>query len=94
MRVRFHTELDGTPHIYAHDVSEKEVLEVLAAPLERLRGRDTSSVTIGRTRSGRLLKVVDASANDGDGVFVITAFDLPPKQIRALNRRLKRRRKS
>jgi hypothetical protein len=94
MRVRFHTDLDGEPHLHAHNVSEQEVLEVLSRPLERVAGRDESFVTIGRTRGGRILKVIDLPARDGDGIFVVTAFDLPPKQARAMNRRLKRRSQS
>jgi hypothetical protein len=69
------------------------VIEAVARPLERIAGRDESVVLIGRTRGGRILKVIYAPARDGDGIFVITAFDLPPKQVRALNRRSKRRRR-
>lgn len=93
MNIRFHTDLDGEPHIHGHNVSEAEVIEVLDRPLERIAGRDSSFITIGRTRAGRILTVIDTLARDGDGIFVITAYDLPVKQVRALNRRLKRRRR-
>jgi hypothetical protein len=69
------------------------VLEALAAPLEQISGSDESTILIGRTAGGRVLKVRFADARDGDGIFVITAFDLPPKQLRALRRRLKRKRR-
>jgi len=91
MRIRFHTDIDGTPHIYQHNVSEEEAIEAITRPIERIAGRDESFILIGRTRSGRVLKVIYALARDGDGIFVITAFDLPDKQVRALNRRNKRR---
>jgi hypothetical protein len=94
LKFRFHTDPDGQPHIHAHRVDESEVLEVFNRPLERVAGRDESIVLIGRTRSGRILKIIYAIAHDGDGIFVITAYDLPEKQYRALNRRLRRRRHS
>ena len=93
MAIRFHTDLNGEPHIHAHRVSEQEVIEVLARPLERVAGRDDSFITIGRTRAGRILKIIHAPTRDEDGIFIISAFDLPAKQVRALKRRLKRRRR-
>lgn len=91
MTVRFHTNPDGEPHVHDHGVAEDEVLEALARPLEQISGSDESTILIGRTVGGRVLKVFFTDARDGDGIFVITAFDLPPKQLRALRRRLKRR---
>lgn len=93
MRVRFHTSPDGEPHIHAHGVAEDEVLEALARPLEQISGRDDSTIVIGRTVGGRVLKIIFADTHDAEGIFVITAFDLPDKQRRALRRRLKRRRR-
>lgn len=94
MKFRFHTDADGQSHIHAHHVDESEVLEAFNRPLERIAGRDESIVLVGRTRSGRILKIIYAIAQDGDGIFVITAYDLPEKQWRALQRRLKRRKRS
>ena len=94
MRIRFHTNPDGLPHIHDHNVTEEEVVEALSRFLERVSGRDDSVIAIGRTRSGRILKIIYAPARDGDGIFVITAFDLPPKQAKALQRRLNRRRRT
>jgi hypothetical protein len=93
MNVRFHTNPDGEPHIHDHGVAEDEVLEALAWPLEQISGRDESTILIGRTAAGRVLKVIFADARDGQSIFIITAFDLPAKQLRALRRRLKRRRR-
>jgi hypothetical protein len=94
VNVRFHLDPDGEPHIYAHNIREAEVIEALARPLEQIAGRDDSVIVIGRTRSGRILRIIYADAADGDGIFVITAYDLPAKQQQALRRRLKQRRRS
>ena len=91
MKVRFHLDPDGLPHIYSHGVSEAEVIEALQNRLEELPGRADSIVVIGRTRAGLVLRVIYAPSRDGEGIFVITAYTLPPKQLRALMRRLKRR---
>jgi len=72
-------------------VSEREVLEAVGRPLEQIRGRDESTILIGRTAAGRVLKVIFVDDRDGQGIFIITAFDLPAKQLRALRRRLRRR---
>ena len=91
MEVRYYIDDTGEPHIYGHDVTEREVEEVLHRPLEQTPGREGSIVALGRTRAGRYLKVIYSRDDAGDGVFVITAFDLPTKQVRALQRRLKRK---
>lgn len=91
MRIRFLTDADGLPHIEGHGVSEAEAIWVVYHPLERTSGREDSIVVIGRTRSGRMLKVIYAPARDGNGIIIITAYDLPAKQIKALNRRQRRR---
>jgi hypothetical protein len=83
MRIRFLTDPDGWPHIAGHGVSEAEAIWVVSNPLERISGRDDSIIVIGRTRSGRILKVIYAPARDGDGIIIITAYDLPAKQIKA-----------
>lgn len=90
--LRFYIDPDsGEPHIFEHGVSEAEVGEVLNRPQETLRGRKESSVAHGRTKAGRYLKVIFSPDDDGESIFVITAFDLPAKQIAALKRRLRRK---
>jgi hypothetical protein len=88
---RFNLDDYGDPHIWIHNVSEREVREALSTPLESIKGRENSLITIGMTRSGRYLKVIYSPDEIGDGIFVITAFDLPAKQIGALKKRLRRR---
>jgi len=75
------------PHIYPHDVVEQEVEDVLRRPIEDRPGRDGSRVALGRTRAGRYLRVIYVPDPAPDSVFVITAYRLGPKALRALRRR-------
>jgi hypothetical protein len=59
--------------------------------LETIKGRETSEIAIGTTRSGRYLKIIYSPDESGDDIFVVTAFDLPPKQIRALKKRFRKK---
>jgi len=93
MQIRFFIDPEtGLPHIEEHGVSEAEVVDVLRKPLEEIGGRGASVIAVGQTRSGRYLRVIYSPDDDGEGIFVITAYDLPAKQLRALRRRLKRKR--
>ena len=92
MNIRFHIDPDTQqPHIYGHGVSESEVLNVLWQPLENRAGSHDSRVLIGRTRAGRILRVIVSFDSDGDGVFVITAFEVQGNPLKAFRRRLRRR---
>jgi hypothetical protein len=70
---------------------KKEVDDVLARPIEDRRGYDDSRVAIGRTQSGRFLKVVFVPDPDSSSVFVITAYPLGHKALKALRRRMRKR---
>ena len=92
MEIRYYQDTDtGKPHIYAHGVREEEVEDVLRRPIENLPGRRRSRVVIGRTRAGRILKVICVPDDGGRDVFVVTAFDLKGKPLRAFKRRSRRR---
>jgi hypothetical protein len=94
MELRFHLDPETRlPHIYDHGVTEEEVREVLRKPGEDRAGDEGSRVAIGQTLAGRYLKVVYVPDPVGDGVFVITAFDLRGKPLSAYRRRQRRRRK-
>lgn len=94
MDIRYYIDRDtGEPHIHAHSVSASEAEDVLRRPLEETAGREHTVVALGLTRAGRYLKIIYSPDPDGDGIFVITAFDLPGKQVRSMNRRLRRKRK-
>ena len=67
------------PHIYAHEVVEAEVEEVLSYPAEDRPGRDGSRVAIGKTSGGRYLRVICIPDPEPASVFVVTAYDLTGK---------------
>ena len=91
MNLRFYTDPDsGHPHIYRHAVSEAEVEQVLARPIEDRSGAEGSRVALGQSSAGRYLKVVYVPDPEPDSVFVITAYELGPKAKKALRRRRKR----
>jgi hypothetical protein len=79
------------PHIYRHGVAEHEVEEVLRRPMEDRPGREGSRVALGRTQAGRYLRIIYVPDPVPDSVFVITAYQLGPKMLRALRRRRRRR---
>lgn len=93
MEIRYYIDPEtGLPHIYRHDVDEQDVADVLRRPLEDRPGREGSRVAVGRSQAGRYLRVIYVPDPIPDSVFVITAYPLGPKAMRALRRR--RRRKS
>ena len=92
MELRFNRDPDtDLAHIDRHNVTEEEVRDILRRPMEEIRGRQDSIIATGQTRDGRYLKVVYVPDEMGDGIFVITAYDLSPRQLHALRRRLRRR---
>ena len=92
MDLRFYIDPEtGEPHIEGHQVSEVEVEDVLARPLEDRPGRDGSRVALGQTREGRYLQVIYVPDPIPGSIFVITAYDLGPKARRALGRRLRKK---
>ena len=93
MNIRYYIDpVTDLPHIYNHDVSEDEVEEVLLYPSEDRPGREGSRVAIGKTNSGRYIRVIYVPDPEPDSVFVITAYDLRGNALKAFKRR--RRRKS
>jgi len=81
----------GLPHILDHGVTEEEVEQVLGRRSEDFPGADGSRIRLGQTKAGRYLQVVYVPDIVGDGVFVVTAFDLTPKAKRAFRRRQRRK---
>ena len=93
MNIRYYIDpVTDEPHIQNHDVSGDEVEDVLLRPLEDRPGSEGSRVAIGKTRAGRYLRVIYVPDPQPRSIFVITAYDLGPKALRALKRRLKKRR--
>ena len=92
MRLRFYIDPEtGAPHIYKHRVSEAEVEEVLASAGEDRPGRDGARIAIGRTLSGRLLRVIYVPDPQPDSYFVITGFELHGKAALAYRRRRRKK---
>ena len=86
MRVRFYVDPQtGLPHIRGHAVTEEEVEDVLARPGEDRVGREGSRVALGQTRAGRYLRVIYVP--EGEGAFVITAYELTGNALMAFRRR-------
>jgi hypothetical protein len=93
MHLRFYIDPEtGAPHIYNHGVSEVEVEEVLGGAGEDRPGRDVSRVAVGRTLSGRLIRVIYVPDPEPDSIFVITAYELQGKAALAYRRRRRRKR--
>jgi hypothetical protein len=92
VRIRFYIDPEtDAPHIQNHDVDECEVADVLANPGEDRAGREGSRVAIGRTRTGRYLRVIYVPDPEPASVFVITAYELAGKALLAYRRRRKRK---
>ena len=92
MEIRYYRDPEsGLPHIYDHGVTEAEVEWILARPVEDEACADNSRQALGQTEAGRFLRVVYVPDQEGDGVFVITAYPLAGKQLKAFRRRKRRR---
>jgi hypothetical protein len=92
MRLRFYLDSrTGQPHIYGHNVTESEVEEILIDPGEDRLGDEGARIAIGRTESGRYLRVVYVPDPEPDSVFVITAYTLEGKPLTAYKRRRRKK---
>ena len=93
MDIRYHRDPDtGLPHIYGHGVTEAEVEQVLHGAGEDLPGSRDSRMKLGQTWAGRYLQVIYVPDDEPDSVFVITAYDLSGKPLKAYKRRYRQRR--
>jgi len=92
MEVRYYVNPDtGLPHIYDHGVTEAEVERVLNRPGEDGPSSDGSRQALGQSEGGRYLRVVYVLDEDGEGVFVVTAYRLAGRELKAYRRRKRRR---
>jgi hypothetical protein len=93
MRVRFYIDSEtDEPHIYDHGVTELEVEQVLASRGEDLPGSRNSRIKLGQSNAGRYLQVIYVpDSDDPHSLFVITAYDLRGKALKAFRRRHKRK---
>jgi hypothetical protein len=72
-------------------VNENEVIEVLDRPGEDRPGREGARIALGRTASGRYLRLIYVPDLEQDRVFVITAYDLTGKPLAAFRRRRRKK---
>jgi hypothetical protein len=92
MRIRPYLDAETRePHFFRHGVTEQEVEDVLTRPIEDRPGVQGSRVAIGQSRGGRYLRVIYVPDPEPDSVFVITAYQLGPKALRAFRRRRRRK---
>ena len=92
MKIRYYIDPEtGYPHIYNHDVQEKEVEDVLQKPGEDRTGKENARIAIGQTRGGRYLRVIYVPDPEPNSIFVITAYELTGKPLKAYRRRGRRR---
>ncbi len=92
MDVRYyHDSETGQPHIYGHGVTEPEVEYILDHPGEDELCSGDSRQALGQTAAGRYLRVIYVPDEEGPGVFVVTAYPLAGKQLKAFRRRQRRR---
>jgi hypothetical protein len=92
MKVRFYKDPDtALAHVLGHQIHEREVEEVLRGQGEDRQGRDGSRVRIGRTNSGRYIRVIYVQDRDPESVFVVTAMELVGKPLAAYRKRMRRR---
>jgi hypothetical protein len=87
MRLRFYIDPEtDEPHIYKHRVTEAEVEQALGRAGEDRPGRDGARVALGRTLSGRLLRVIYVPDPQPD-----SHFELQGKAPMAYRRRQRRK---
>ncbi len=92
MEIRYYLDPDtGLPHIYGHGVTEAEVERVLSRPGEDGPSSGGSRQALGQTQGGRYLRVIYVPDEDNDSVFVVTAYPLTGRELKAYRKRKRRR---
>jgi hypothetical protein len=93
MEIRYYLDPDtGLPHIHAHGVTESDVERVFRRPGEDRPSTGGTRQALGQGIGGRYLRVVYVPDN-GDGVFVVTAYPLDGRELKAYRKRKRRRRR-
>lgn len=92
MEIRYYLDPEtDLPHIYDHGVTEAEVEWILRRVGEDGPSSGGSRQAVGQTKGGRYLRVIYVPDEEGDGVFVVTAYPLTDREVRAYRRRKRRR---
>lgn len=92
MEIRFNRDSDtGLAHCYTqHNISEREVIEVLRRPGDVFRKGEDALAAEGQTNAGRYIRVIYREFPDRGYLFVITAYDLKGNAKLAYRRRHRR----
>ena len=94
MEIRYYVDpVTGLPHIHDHGETEADVDRVLRRPGEDGPSSGGSRQAVGQTEGGRYLRVVYVPDDVGDGVFVVTAYPLAGRELKAYRRRRRGRRR-
>jgi hypothetical protein len=94
MESRFSKDPDsGLPHIYNHGVTEDEVRQVLNRPVVNLPAARNARTIFGQTAAGRCLKVVFVPDEGSASGFVVTAYEVRGKALKAFRRVRRRKRR-
>lgn len=92
MRVRFHLDPETQqPHILDHGVTEEEVRQVMVKRGQDYPADGNSRMKLGQTEAGRYLQIIYSPDEGEDSVFVITAYELTGKSLKAYRRRRRRK---
>ena len=81
----------GDFHFAKHGISADDVLDALENAEIVQRGRDDTYEAYGQTRNGLWLEVIYVERGPMT-LRIITAYTLAPKALRALRRRLRKKR--
>lgn len=93
MRVRFYIDPEtGEPHLWRHQITCEEAIEILAKPIETRASRGTSRIANGRTRAGRYLRIIYIPDPEPLSIFVVTGWQLEGKSLKGMRRRMKHER--
>ena len=94
MEIRYYIDPDTVqPHIHGHGIREEEVEQILRGRGEDYAAKRQSRMKLGQTEAGRYLQVIYVPDDDGEGVFVVTAYELRGKAKKAYRRRQRRKKK-
>ncbi len=92
MKIRYYVDPEThRPHIHNHGIRENEVRDVLEGPGEDRPGKEGARVAIGKSESGKYLRVIYVPDPIPESVFVITAYELTGKPLKAYRRRQRRK---
>ena len=92
MNVRYYIDSEtGLPHIYKHNISEFEVETVLKKPGEDRPGKEGSRIAIGKTESGKFIRIIYVPESSKERIFVITAYEISGNVLKAYRRRRRRK---